>query len=63
MVDGVLASCYPSVHHDLAHLGMTPIRWIPEIIERMFGVDHELQVYVKIANYLGGWVIPFWLQY
>ena len=63
MVDGMLASCYPSAHHDVAHLGMAPIRWFPEIIECIFGVDNEFQVYVKIANYLGDWVMPFETQY
>ena len=56
MVGGVLASCYPSAHHDVAHLGMAPIRWFPEIIEWMLGVDPEFQVYVKISSCIGGWV-------
>ena len=56
VVDGVLTSCYPSAHHDVAHLGMIPIRWFPEIIEWMFGADPEFQVYVKIASYIGGWI-------
>ena len=33
VVGGVLASCYPSVPHDLAHMGMTPIRLFPSIFE------------------------------
>ena len=33
IVDGVLASCYAFANHDMAHTGMTPIGWFPEIIE------------------------------
>ena len=33
MVDGVLASCYASVNHDLGHIVMTPIRWFPEMVQ------------------------------
>ena len=36
MVDGILASCYASFDHDLAHIAMTPIQWFPEIIEGIF---------------------------
>ena len=36
MVDGVLASCYASADHDLAHIVMTPIRWFPEMIDWIF---------------------------
>ena len=33
VVDGVVASCYASVNHDLVHVGMAPLRWFPETIE------------------------------
>ena len=39
VVDSVLASCYPSAHHDLAHIALTPIRWFPKIFEWIFGDD------------------------
>ena len=57
MVDGVLASCYPSTDHDLAHFVMTPIRWFPNIMEYIFGVENEFQSYVQIAEHLGKWVL------
>ena len=38
MVDGVLASCYPSTDHDVGHLGMAPMRWFPTFMEPIFGV-------------------------
>ena len=62
MVDGVLASCYPSVDHYLSHIGMTPIRWFPEIVEWIFGDDNGWQNYVKHAEYVG-LVVPYSNQY
>ena len=50
MVDGILASCYASFDHNLAHLGMTPMRWFPDIVDSIFGENH---VYVNIAKNLG----------
>ena len=58
MVDGVLASCYPSAHHDLAHIGMTPIRWFLKIFEWIFGDENGFQGYVRMCEELGMWVIP-----
>ena len=59
MVDGVLASCYPSADHDLAHVGMTPVLWFPQITEWIFGVDNGLQVYSAIAEQLSQWMLPY----
>ena len=53
IVDGVLASCYPSVHHDLANIGMTPIRWFPAMIEWIFGNDKGSQTCATISEELG----------
>ena len=50
MVDGVLASCYASADHDLAHLSMAPLRWFPEMTNWMFGQDTGLPGYVKIVK-------------
>ena len=58
VVDGVLASCYPSVHHDLAHIGMTPIRWFPEIIEWIFGDNSGSLSFVIISEELEKWIMP-----
>ena len=54
VVDGVLASCYASSDHDLAHLGMTPMHWFPQIIQSIFGDDHS---FVNIATDLGRLVL------
>ena len=63
VVDGVLASCYASAHHDLAHIGMTPIRWIPIITKWIFGNDTGSLVFVKVIEEFGRLVVPFWLTY
>ena len=33
VVDGVLASCYGSFNHDVAHIIMAPMRWFPGTME------------------------------
>ena len=58
VVDGVLASCYPSTYHDLAQISMTPIRWYPKIFEWIFGEENGFQGYVRMAEDLGIWVMP-----
>ena len=50
VVDGVLASCYANSDHNLAHLAMTPMQWIPEGMEWIFGKDTGFAVYVNIAR-------------
>ena len=58
VVDGVLASCYASFDHDLAHIVMEPIQWFPEIIEWIFGKDNGSSDYADIAKYLGRMILP-----
>ena len=58
VVDGVLASCYPSCHHDVAHIGMKPLSWFPEVTKWIFGEDNKFLVYVNILEYVGRLVIP-----
>ena len=58
LIDGVLASCYPSVHHDILHIGMTPMRWFPYTTEWIFGVDNGFPTYVYTAGGLGIWIMP-----
>ena len=50
MVDGVLASCCPSAHHDLAHMAMAPIRWFPKISEWIFGDENGILGFVRMAH-------------
>ena len=58
VVDRVLASCYASSDHNLAHIGMTPIRWFPEIIGWIFGGKNGPQGYVNFAKDLGRYLFP-----
>ena len=58
VVDGVLASCYASFDHDLAHFAMTPMKWFPGLIEWIIGEDNGMQTYVKMAKILGRYVMP-----
>ena len=57
IVDGVVASCYASVHQDIAHIVMTPIRKYPWIMEWIFGVDDGFQIYMMTLQVFGN-VIP-----
>ena len=50
IVDRVLASCYASSDHHLAHLVMAPIRWFPEMIQWVFGEDDGSTAYVNILK-------------
>ena len=58
MVDGLLASCYPSIDHDLAHVAMLPVRWFPQIIDWIFGEDTGFQVFVGTVEELGRFILP-----
>ena len=63
IVDGVLASCYGSYDHDLAHLLMTPLGWLPYAITSIFGRDNGSPVYVNMAHNLGEWLLPYQTVY
>ena len=58
MVEGVLASCYASFGHDLAHLAMAPMQWYPGMFEWIFGVNKGYSGYVSIAKEFGRWILP-----
>ena len=59
VVDGVLASCYPSTHHDIAHISMAPINWFPNIIMGLLGEEDGFSGFVKIAENLGRYASPY----
>ena len=58
VVDRVLASCYASFNHDLAHIAMKPIQWYPDIVEWVFGMHNKHPSYVSIVKEFGKWVMP-----
>ena len=63
VVDGVLASCYAFPDHDIAHIGMTPLHWFPQIIEVVFGVEDGILGYVNIMDHLGHFSLTDGLRY
>ena len=64
MVDGILDSCYAYFpDHDLAHIGVTPMRLMPEIVQMIIGEDYDLPVYVKVTADFVRWVLPPVLLY
>ena len=58
VVNGVLASCYGSFNHDLAHIAMKPLHWYPEFVEWFFGVQYGAPGYVDLTKELGRLVLP-----
>ena len=58
VVDGVLASCYASCDHDLAHITMAPMQWLPKTIEWLFGEDEGSADLVSIVKTLGRMILP-----
>ena len=56
IVDGVLASCYPSGHHDISHLFMTPMQLFPKVMEWIFGHNNGMSVYVMLSEEVGEWM-------
>ena len=50
LVDGILASCYASSHHDLGHLALAPIRYLLTLMDCMFGQSNDYPGYVKLIE-------------
>ena len=59
LVDGILASCYASSHHDLGHLTLAPMRYFPELMDLIFGQSNNYPGYVKVAEDFGKMVSPY----
>ena len=58
IVDGVLASCYPSADHDVLHVVLSPLRWFPQIIQWIMGEENGFQTYIVFAADIARWVLP-----
>ena len=50
MVDEILASCYASVDHNLAHFWMTPLRLFLWMLEKIYGDNNGFQGFAVIAE-------------
>ena len=58
LVDGVLASCYADIHHDVAHFTMIPMQKLSAMMEWIFGDDAGFPVYVSTARKMGMLLLP-----
>ena len=58
VVDGILASCYIDITHDLAHLPMIPMQRFSETLEWIFGNGFGYPTYVSTARQLGKLILP-----
>ena len=58
IVDGILASCYAFYDHEIAHIGITPMRWFPWLIERIFGKDNKSPDFLNVIGDLAKIVLP-----
>ena len=58
IIDGVLASCYADVDHDLSHLLMIPMCWCKEAVEWIFGFDTGFPVHISIVRELSTLLLP-----
>ena len=63
LVDGVLASCYATVDHDLGHIAMAPMRWFPGMMGWLFGEDDGFSVYARIGQNLKNVILPEGVSY
>ena len=69
MIDGILASCYTVVDHDLGQIVMKPVQQYFDIMEFVFGNENGVSAYVSVAQNLGRWVLPdysklnFWMKH
>ena len=58
VVDGILASCYIEVNHDLAHLTMMPMQWLPNMLKWICGEDEGFPVFVNMAKQFSTFMLP-----
>ena len=58
VVDRILASCYATVNHDVAHIGMTPIQWFPDMVQWIFGNEEGFSAFAKTIEYLRMSMLP-----
>ena len=58
IVDGVMASCYASFDHDLAHYTMAPMQWFPDLMEGIFGDENGSAGFAEITKLLGRLILP-----
>ena len=61
MVDGVLASCYPSGDHDVLNNILFPIRYFTQLIMWIYGEDYGFSSYILLCSTLRCTLL--WIQW
>ena len=59
VIDGIMASCYASADHDLAHMVMMPVRLFPDTIKWIFGDENGFLFQIKIMEEVARWFLPY----
>ena len=59
IIDEVLASCYASVPHDLARVGMTPIRLVSDVTDWILDHDEKSSAYITIFQDCMEWLLLY----
>ena len=59
MVDGIMASCYASANHDLAHFSMMPVKLFPNTINWIFDDKNGFPFPIKIMEEVAKWLLPY----
>ena len=59
VVDNILASCYASFDHNLAHAAMLPVRKFSVMTEWIFGEENESSVFVNILKGFSRKMLPY----
>ena len=56
LVDGVMASCYASFDHGVAHVVMKPLLWFPNIMDLLLGEEKSIHSYATILEHVSGMI-------
>ena len=62
VMDGVFASCYSDVDHDIAQVGMKPIQWYPDVVKLVFGDENGVSAYISVADAIGRWLLALGIK-
>ena len=61
LVNDVMASCYASFAHQVAHTFMAPFRWMPTLMEPEPEAE-GMRWYPRVLRTLGRWTLPGGIQ-
>ena len=58
IVDGVLASCYADIDHDMSYFTTILMQRFPAAIQWVFGEDNGFPVYISTLSQMGMVLFP-----